>query len=356
MGITKIEWADLTFNCWIGCAKVSPGCKFCYAEADMDKRRKRAVWGACGTRSVTSYSYWQEALKWNREAQHEGVRKRVFCASLADVFEDFTGQIVDNKGNPLWLPLIRESFVDVLPRMVTVDTGFPLTLSIIRMYLFKLMEATPWLDWLIVTKRPENAMSMVPKHWQTDWPVNVWMGVSVENQNEANNRIPYLLKIPAPIHFVSQEPNLGLVDYTKILVNGKQMFGMDAEEVTAELNALGDGADFEFKIDWIIVGGESGEKARPMHPSWVLSVQQQCAEYDTHFFFKQWGEYAWGANGSDIKEGKNLMFVYEDGTIAGDIIEQGRNAELMTKVGKHNSGALINGNIYRSIPVVEDFA
>lgn len=146
---TKIEWADHTFNPWMGCTKVSEACKFCYAEKYVE-RWKMAKWGDAGTRSRTNAQNWKKPLLWNKLALKEGVRRRVFCASLADVFEDHA-QIL-----PVW----RED-------------------------LFNLIKATPQLDWLLLTKRPENFERFLPEDWGTGYD-NVWLGCSVENQKRAD--------------------------------------------------------------------------------------------------------------------------------------------------------------------------
>jgi protein gp37 len=197
MGKTTIEWTasvnpdgtttpGYTFNPWIGCAKVSPGCANCYAETLMDKRMGRVQWGVNGTRVHTSDSNWKKPYQWNRKAQEEGVRKRIFCASLADVFED----------RPELVPW--------------------------RADLFAMIDATPNLDWLLLTKRPENIKRLWPFGWYEDkggpftWP-NVWIGTSVENQEQADKRIPHLLSIPASVRFLSMEPLLGPVDLSPYL-------------------------------------------------------------------------------------------------------------------------------------------
>lgn len=144
---TKIQWTDHTFNPWIGCARVAPGCVNCYAEADMDRRRGRVKWGPHGTRSRTSDDYWHEPAKWNKQAEASGIRQRVFCASLADVFEDWGIEpILDHRGEVIIGP-------DGLRRITMTD---------LRRDLFALIDQTPWLDWLLLTKRPENIIKMWP--------------------------------------------------------------------------------------------------------------------------------------------------------------------------------------------------
>lgn len=263
---SKISWTDHTFNPWIGCTKVSQGCEHCYAEA-FARRYGKAEWGPTAPRVRTSANNWREPLRWNKTQWQECVacgwrgpvsethdfcpvcdgedlrptRQRVFCASLADVFED----------NP--------------------------QLDEWRLELFDLMESTPNLDWMLLTKRPRNIMYMAPGAWRTvgRWPANVWVGTSVENQEQATQRIRSLRWVPSPVKFLSCEPLLGSLN----LYN----FAFEA--------AGPDWAGFNRLVDWIIVGGESGPHARPMHPDWVRSLRGQCQAAGIAFHFKQHG--AW---------------------------------------------------------------
>jgi protein gp37 len=164
---SAIEWTDHTFNPWWGCTRVSPACKFCYAEA-WSKRLGKQVWGKGAERRFFGEEHWRDPIKWNREAEHDGERRRVFCASMADVFED------RDDLNP-W-----------------------------RARLWPLIENTPWLDWQLLTKRPEHIGRFVP--WHQDWPGNVWIGTTAENQKWANKRIPELLQYPAAVRFVGAPP------------------------------------------------------------------------------------------------------------------------------------------------------
>ena len=180
---SKIEWTHHTFNHWWGCIKVSPGCEHCYAET-LSKRYGHSIWGPAKTtqRRTFGEKHWVEPLKWDRLAQVSGERKRVFCASMADVFEDHPQ-----------LPSEREK-------------------------LWALIEQTPMLDWLLLTKRPENVNRMLPDMWELGGlPSNIWIGTSVENQEQADKRIPELLKVPARVRFLSCEPLLGPVDLSRWL-------------------------------------------------------------------------------------------------------------------------------------------
>jgi len=224
---SKIEWTHHTFNPWWGCERVSPACKHCYAEA-WARRLGMDLWSPNAPRRAMSDAYWRQPLAWDRDAQRAGKRARVFCASMADVFED------------------RDDLLATRER------------------LWALIERTPNLDWLLLTKRPQNVGGMVP--WGNDWPRNVWLGTTVETQRWADKRLPQLVRHPAKILFLSCEPLLGPIDLAPWLIH-------------------------ERRIDWLIVGGESGHHARPMNPDWARALRDQCREHDVAFHFKQWGSW-----------------------------------------------------------------
>ena len=222
---SKSEWTDNTFNPWIGCQKVSPGCDRCYAETLMDHRYGRVEWGPHGERKRTSEQNWKKPLTRERQARESGTRVRVFCASLADVW--------DNKVPVEW-----------------------------RAELFELICKTPHLDWLLLTKRPANIEKMLKratlrlKPWP--WP-NVWLGTTAEDQNHYNQRWPILRKIPARVRFVSYEPALGPLK-------------------------LG---DHSTSPDWLICGGETGAGARMMKKRWARQLLAECQTSEGAFFMKQ---------------------------------------------------------------------
>lgn len=218
---SKIEWTDHTFNPWIGCQKVSPGCDHCYAES-MAKRYGWVTWGPHGERKRTSVSNWRKPLQWAKAARGTGKRPRVFCASLAD-----------------WLD-------NQVPREWRYD-------------LWGLIEQTPELDWLLLTKRPENYAKLVP--WHTDKiPQNIWLGTTAENQEQAERRGRILRDIPARVRFLSCEPLLSEIQF-------------EPETLLA--------------LDWIIVGGENGHGARMMQAWWAEHICDQCKVAGVHFFMKQ---------------------------------------------------------------------
>lgn len=265
---SKIEWTHHTFNPWRGCTKVSDGCKNCYAET-MSKRNPATlgVWGDNGTRVVAAESYWKQPLKWNRDAEKAGERRRVFSASLADVFED----------HPAIMP------------------GW-------RARLGKLILDTPYLDWLLLTKRIENVYRMLPDFWINftepyGMPANVWLGTTVENQEQADKRIPELLKIPAAVRFLSCEPLLGAINLCRVsdgnghfnALSTKHGVGLTAREDWREAIDRQGSYGVAESVDWVIAGGESGPGARPCHPDWIRSLRDQCQAAGVAFHFKQWG-------------------------------------------------------------------
>jgi protein gp37 len=253
---SKINWTTHTFNPWIGCTKVSPGCLHCYAESLMDSRYGRVKWGKGNPRSRTAPSNWKKVRSWNNHAARDGIRPRVFCASLAD-----------------WLD-------DEVPIEWLVD-------------LLELVRATPSLDWLLLTKRPQNWRSRIcaardhllrngifdgTVDWLGAWihanptpPANVWVGTTVEDQTRADERQPLLLSIPARVRFLSCEPLIGPVT----LDFGNPKFR------TAE--------SYHAEIHWVIVGGESGFGCREMHLNWALGLKYECGKSGVAFWVKQLG-------------------------------------------------------------------
>jgi len=272
---TKIEWTHHTFNHVRGCTKVSPGCAHCYAET-MSGRNPGTlgVWGPQGKRVVAAESYWRLPVKWNKAAAKAGERHRVFCASLADVFEDWNGSVHDAQGD------VKTCHV----------SGIPIDLDAVRRRLFDLIDATPNLDWLLLTKRPENIRGMWPQNGMGEHVRthpsgfvvrnNVWLGVSVEDQQRAEERIEHLLKTPAVVRFLSIEPLLGPVDLSEWMYT-----------LRVEHNGDGDTQEVPCRPDihWVIVGGESGHGCRPCRPGWIRSLVKQCQAANVPVFVKQLG-------------------------------------------------------------------
>jgi len=227
--VSKIEWTDSTFNPWTGCQKVSPGCDHCYAEG-WSKRTGMVKWGPGEDRRRTTAANWKKPREWNADAERfqreHGRRQRVFCASLSDW--------LDNQVPKFWRDDLR-----------------------------KLIDETPALDWLLLTKRPQNARKLVPDDW---WGrPNVWLGTTTEEQKYFDERWPYLAAIPAVVRFLSYEPATGpMIPHT------------------AHNGAI---------PDWIICGGESGPQARAMKGQWARELQSDCKTRGIAFFHKQWGAY-----------------------------------------------------------------
>lgn len=318
-----ISWTDNTFNPWMGCTKVSPACKNCYAERDMDHRYKRVSWGNGGTRVVTSDAYWKQPVKWNREAEaqqqwyatHRMVdapRRRVFCASLADVFELWTGPITNHHGERVFWSHSREPHQSKWHWIGEKDCAGdekPVTMDDVRARLFEMIDQTPNLDWLLLTKRPENIEQMwvrkveqPSEEWcnqhldnagrhRLTFRHNVWLGTTVENQDYARDRILPLLKCRdlAAILFVSAEPLLGPLDLRSVRIGAEfdetGLPWFDCLSGTAfSCDDVGHGYP---AIDWVIVGSESGPNKRPSSTEWFRDIRDQCKNAGTAFFMKQ---------------------------------------------------------------------
>lgn len=337
---SKISWTDHTFNPWIGCQKVSPACDNCYAEA-LNKRMKwvgypvlspgmeidyatiRPTWGPHTERRRTSSDNWYQPVRWNRKAKrkfrawekfkstnpcltdeqleaHGFVkprRPRVFCGSLCDVF--------DNAVPDEW-----------------------------RSHLFRLIYETPYLDWLLLTKRigtVGKGNGKLPFLWGKGWP-NVWIGITVCNRDEMLRDGPKLKVIPAARHFWSVEPMLSCLG-----------------EIPPEIIP-----------DWVIAGGESGVKARPVHPDWVRSIRDQCQAAGVLFHFKQWGEFIPSEllSPSEILDSKcDFCFLTPTGKLSGagkdwkEIkVPQDSLVAAMFRVGKKAAGRLLDGREWNESP------
>jgi protein gp37 len=236
---SKIAWTDNTFNPWMGCTKKSAGCDHCYAE-ERCNWTKLAKWGKGAVRQVTKDTNWRGPVKWNRKAEEAGTRTKVFCASLADVFDEEAPS----------------------------DT---------RKRLWELIRNTPFLDWQILTKRPENFNRFLPKDWGDGYS-NVWLGVTAENRKQALLRIPILQSTPAVIRFVSGEPLL---------------------EDLGDLDLKG--------IDWMILGGETFSKdSRPFDVTWVRRMIDRCKQQTVKVFVKQLGK-------RPVCDGSRIIILKPDG-------------------------------------------
>lgn len=358
---TEISWADSTFNAWIGCEAISPACANCYAAA-WAKRYGRDFSERTRTKD------WTAPHRWERDhaafhAEH-GRRRRVFSDSLGD-----------------WLD-------KVVPIEWLADH-----LDLIR--------TTPNLDWLLLTKRVGNWSRRLDAardfaflagrtelhDWIAEWrdgraPSNVWLGITVVNQEEADRDIPKLLAIPAAIRFVSMEPLLGLVDLRKDLggtlwIGGQRGCAGKTRGVHHHDNRCGRG------LDWVIVGAESDRGARPAHPLWLRSLRDQCVHAGVPLLVKQWGEwlpidqqseaftsslYKSRVKARPSQDQANLddlygrdctvesAVIHHDGSVH-DVLEpmaflQGTGAMTTFKVGKKRSGRLLDGVLHNAFPEV----
>lgn len=268
---SKIEWTHHTFSPWLGCTKVSEACKFCYAET-WAKRSGLVQWGPEAPRRLTSNDNWRQPLKWQREAQEMGARYRVFCASLSDVFDD----------HPSILPDWRER-------------------------LWVLIERTPNLDWLLLTKRPENWPFFLPVAEPRPPFENIRLGVTIENQERADERggpLTFASAVGWPT-FVSYEPALGPVDWARLMPS----------------------------VDWLISGGESGAHARPSHPGWFRAARDAAAQAGVPFLHKQNGEWV---SVSEV-EGEGEHFQFPD-------------YATVRKIGKKAAGRTLDGVTHDGFP------
>jgi len=292
---SKIEWTEHTFSPWWGCTKVSDGCANCYAERDS-KKWGFDCFGPGKERRRLSEATWRNPIKWNKAAEKAGKVARVF-PSMCDVF--------DPEG----------------PRNE-------------KEKLYDLINKTPWLLWMLLTKRPENIKGMTPMRWWDTWPKNVWLGVTVED-NRYRGRIDEMMKVPAAGYFVSHEPALGPLDFEGKYLNYLEPF----TEYDPMLNKTP-------RINLIITGGESGSEARPMHPDWARGARDQCLAANVPWCFKQWGE--WAPYDGEIareyetipreKQTPDLKWIKE--------YSQFPDRQGMLRVGKKKAGRVLDGRVW----------
>lgn len=298
MGMNSaIQWTDHTWNPWRGCLKLSPGCQQCYMYREQTRygRDPRAVVRA-------AEATFRSPLRWKEPA-------KVFTCSWSDFF------------------------------IAEADEWRPEAWDIIRQ--------TPHLTYQILTKRPENILERLPEDWGSGWP-NVWLGVSAENQKYADRRIPELLKIPAAVHFLSAEPLLGPIELNNasrepwflrsyLTYNQRVMDGQFREETYNKLN-------------WVIVGGESGPKARPMHSDWARSLRDQCTAAGVPFFFKQWGEWIVSSQMNGIADPGHYAWPWAQREANGDL---GGDTTMVLRVGKKAAGRLLDNREWNEFPVIQ---
>lgn len=373
MAETLIQWAGTprpdgtiipgyTFNGWIGCTHKSPGCLNCYAEDLDDNRFSKTLgggtkevpvshWGKGRPRYRTSETNWKQPYNWNRKAKADGIRYRVFCSSLSD-----------------WLD--KEVPIEWLADLLGV------------------INDTPYLDWLMLTKRPENffervedarltgrcALDMLSR-WQANQPpANVWVGTSTEDQIRADERIPLVSEIPALLRFLSCEPLIGPLDLSAFLRLGWSITQTRNEDFTyTEVPGSGHWVHHPptiipeamwRKIHWVIAGGESGistnplHPIRPMHPDWARLLRDQCQAAKVPFFFKQWGRYVPDPRDPEniaLPERQGLLALCRDGSIhngSWNRVHRPQGVMAMHDAGKKSAFRELDGREWNEFPAV----
>jgi protein gp37 len=288
---SEIAWTHHTFNPWWGCTKVSPACDRCYAET-WAKRCGLDVWGKDAARRFFGDKHWAEPLTWNRAAAELGVMHRVFCGSMCDFFEN----------------------------RMDLDEH--------RLRVFRMVPETPNLLWLFLSKRPLQAVQMLPREWQKQWPRNVMIGVTIEDQQRLDLRMPNVVllheQFPGVLTFASCEPLLSALDWSEPANRGT---GVSRNHYLQY-------------FDWVVAGGESGAHARPCHPDWARKLRDDCVSRDDMcrpwplpFLWKQRGEFChWSQTTNDVAA---ILGSMPDGPI---------------RLGKNRSGRLLDGREWNELP------
>lgn len=298
-----IEWTEHTFNPWWGCTKVSAGCTNCYAETWAKRTGGPGIWGADAGRRFFKPKHFNDPTRWNRKAQQAGEYARVMCGSMCDIFE------------------------------VHQDPEVNAEMDKARAKVWDLIALTENLIWILVTKRPENAGKLTPVEWFYGWPPNVWVMATMETQAMAEKRLPWLESIPAVVRAVSAEPLVGRLDPR--VLRCQRCSGSGLVSVGQSLQDCPTCHHTGISVNWIVAGGESGAKARPMDPDWLRDLRDFSLAYDIPYFFKQWGEWAPAPAGW-----------------TGRTFKQNTAGETMARVGKKNSGKELDGREWTQTPPI----
>jgi protein gp37 len=326
---SAIEWCHHTVNFWWGCVfallldgSLDEACRNCYAKmlAALFSRGK-ATWGPKGNRWIRHLAAVRELAKLDESARKRNVRERVFINSMSDTFED------------------RDDLNEA------------------RAALFAVSQVVTNLDILLLTKRPQNVRRMVPAAWLENWPAHVWIGTTCGTQQAADERVPELLSIPARVRFLSCEPLLGPVNLERV------EFGPRPNHTPQSCLTPTYMGRFDAKIHWVICGGESGPKARPMHPEWARSLRDQCQAAGVAFFFKQWGEWLPDCQRRFTTSGEITWgLVHASGGFRQTLNKGKRDwaqdpawepgEEGCTKVGKKAAGRQLDGREHNEFPEV----
>jgi protein gp37 len=320
-GKSTIEWTDATWNPTTGCTKVSPGCAHCYAET-IAKRFKHdgpyVPWTVKAQREPgrPAVTLHPDRLDWPLKQKKP---LRIFVDSMSDLFHED----------------VPDAFIHRV--IMTMQGYWGIDGQVLE------VEKRPKHIYQVLTKRPERMAEFIKVRWPHGLPPNIWLGVSVENQRYADKRIPPLLQTPAAVRFISAEPLLGPVDIDQYLDRGYESGGPQ-------------GWVAEPSIDWVIVGGESGPRARPMHPDWVGSLRDQCKAAGVPFFFKQWGQWMRSMDRPADTTSPHTHVVWSGHTFDNaydpahlDALE-GHASYGMIRVGKGKAGALLDGREWHEFP------
>lgn len=343
---TKIEWTDTTWNPVSGCTRASAGCDNCYA-VTMTKRLEAMGQAKYAGLVNIGKNHFNGVVKCHEEALTLplGWKKpqKIFVNSMSDLFH----------------PEVPFEFIDKV---------------------FAIMALSPQHTFQILTKRPERMAEYLNGHpgltrpqlvgieaarmndgfEGIEWPLpNVWLGVSVEDQRAADERIPHLLRIPAAVRFLSCEPLLGPVDLRRLSVRpGRFIDCLTCDYHDGVGSVIAGPPSGTGPIDWVICGGESGPNARPMHPDWARSLRDQCQAAGVPFFFKQWGEYhprlmhgVWPDTRTGCCDNLPSVHIHEDGYVH-RIGDRGTPTN-MKRVGKKRAGRLLDGKEWNEFPGVE---
>lgn len=330
---TGIEWTDATWNPVTGCDKVSPGCDHCYAETFAERWR-----GTEGHYFETGFDVQLRPDKLDLPLRWTKPRK-VFVNSMSDLFHD---KVPDE--------YIAEVFA-------IMACAYQHTFQLLTKRHGRMKSLLSSAEFVAMVDRESVAYDRSPLgHRAVSWPLrNVWLGVSAEDQKRADLRVPALLDTPAAVRFVSGEPLLGPIELKQHWLHPVM------REPSPENHALGrrigkaHGVGF---IDWVIVGGESGPGARPMHPNWAQSLRDQCVAAGVPFLFKQWGEWRWTREADDFEfeqahgdlyPNAKWETVSPDGVIIADNIPR-PGCATMQRVGKKRAGRELDGRTWDQYP------
>ncbi|WP_371346514.1 phage Gp37/Gp68 family protein [Ancylobacter sp. IITR112] len=355
---TGIEWADATWNPIVGCSIVSPGCTNCYAmgQAARIERMQPASHYAGTTQSSKAGAIWSGKLKVApdhilTQPLHWRRPRRIFVNSMGDLFhEDAPDHWIDR--------------VFAIMALAPQHTFMVLTKRSARMRDYVGTRAGDWmLHWPDAARKAGALLGDVAALGAVPFPIpNVWLGVSTEDQRRADERVPDLLAAPASIRFVSAEPLLGPLNLRRIRIAPNHHTMLDALDGYAITENISGSGQERAKLDLVIVGGESGPKARPMHPDWARSLRDQCAAAGTAFFFKQWGEWLHEDLVRDGQHPGARFFSADDGPMdeappfgptTGRLWhwwEPDHKASI--RVGKRAAGRLLDGVEHNAMPEV----